>query len=550
MPDVPLSMTGRDRNARRTGAGLAGALLVLAPSLDAGASTPRHWIDAQEVARLSETRPAALVFLEQGEAAAMAGDSAQALASFREASHYAADSAIIARRECQALTLLGQRSDAITACLRAIKIEGSAMDMRAMVGALMLGPEAPTATELAQAMRYARRARTTMPLEPWGYAADCDIAERIQDAEMLEGCLKELQRVAPRHYETARAFAAAAPLGLTPRVWAGWLLVGLLGVATLAHGVWRAVRTSVRRRSRTVAAAALLLACGLGSSASRPAYAADAGMLPGSMPRVHGGLLSDWPVDDNDPESSIPDNQKRNRNPLQFGYWLMDVTYKAVQATRRGDHPAAIKFYKALVKAVPDRSVSFTRLCEAYEAAGDWQNAVGTCATALTRPGVTINDYEHYFGLALKKKGTLTTTEVQILDNVIQHLREDPAGGDAAADLECQLGVRLEDADRLERCTSLLAAKAPDDPRLISYEWALAMKRGNFKEAAALVERARTTAMKPEGIDQMARGLASMQGVRKRKLYAWGLGGLAVVLVGAAGVVFATRRRAASLGTT
>jgi hypothetical protein len=545
MPDVPDPMTGSDvrRRTRRlcaTGVAIAGALFVMAASIAAAAATSRHFIDEQDVTRLSTLHPAALVFLEEGEASAMAGDTTQALAAFREAGTQAADSALIARRECQALTLLGMRSEAITACIRAFKIEGSAMDLRAMVGALMSGQEPPTATELAQAMRYARRARTMMPQEPYGYAADCEIAERIHDAQMLEACLDDLRRVAPGHYETVRALGAAAPLGLTWRIGAAWFLVGLLGLGTLAHALWRAVRSSSGRRARAVVAAAIIVAWGIGSPA--PAAAQARATPPGQ--REHAGLLSDWPVDDKDPESSVPDEQRRNRNPLQFGYWLMDVTYKAVQATKRGDHPAAVRYYKALVKAVPDRSVSFTRLCEAYEAAGEWQNSVQACATALTRPGVTVNDYERYVGLALKKKGALTAQEVQILDNVIQHVREDPAGGEAAADLECQLGVRLEDEVRLRECTGALALKAPDDPRTISYEWALAMKLGNYREAAAIIDRARSTSMTPEGISQMVHGLASIQESHKRSVYVWMLGGVAFVMLAAAGIVFATKRRA------
>jgi predicted Zn-dependent protease len=222
----------------------------------------------------------------------------------------------------------------------------------------------------------------------------------------------------------------------------------------------------------------------------------------------------------------------------------MDLAYKANEATKKGDHQAAIKYYKALIKAVPDRSVSYTRLCESYEAAGDWKSAVETCATALTRDGVTVNEYAHYFTVALAKKGALSGQEVDVLSNVLDHLRGDPAGRQVVDDLTCQLGVRLEDVKRLEQCTTALAAKAPADPRTISYQWALALKRGNFDEAADLIERARATDMKPEGIDNMVRGTEAILATRRRRFYAWGFGALAIALgLGAATVFFVSRRR-------
>jgi tetratricopeptide (TPR) repeat protein len=542
----------RRRFRRPLLAALVAAALVLATSMDIAAAPVRHWIDQQEITRLTTRHPGAFAHLEKGEDLAMAGQTQQALAEFQDAGKNAPESSLIARRECQALTILGRRSEAVQACLRALKTEASAMDLRAMVAALMSGSEAPTTTELAQAMRLARRAVDSMPQEPWGYAAECDIAERIADARMLESCLADLQRVAPRHYETVRALAAAAPHGITWRVWAGWSAILLLALGTAAHALWRALSDAIgRRRSErpAIVSAALLLALSVGPSPWTPAHA-DATVAEAPAANAHKGMLSDWAIDDNDPESSVPSDHRRDRNPLQFGYWLMDLAYKGVQATKRGDHYAAIKFYKAMVKAVPDRSVSFTRLCESYEAAGDWKNAVETCATALTRPGVTVNDYQHYFKLALAKNGALTGAEIEILSNVIQHVRDDPSGHDLADDLECQLGVRLEDVSRLQKCTAALAARAPDDPKTLSYEWALALKRGNMKEAAAVLERARSTEMKPEGIEQMERGMASAQAIRRRRLYALGLGGLAIIAGAGLAALFATRRRGVARATS
>src|SRR5450432_4203584 len=521
------------------------ALAVVAVAVAASAATPRHPIDERDVGLLASKHPTALALLVQGGELALAGKVAQALEAFQEAAEEAPDSALLARRQCQALTSLGKRAEAMPMCMRAVKGEASAMNLRAMVAATMSGQVPPTTTELAQAMRFARRARDSMPDEPWGYAAECDIAERIGDAKMLEGCLRELQRVAPGHYETVRALAIAAPRTVTWRVWVGWSIIFLLAAATGFHAFWRWARASGRRPGVAAASAAVLVLC-IGSTLGVAHAEGDAppaaARAPAPAPEPEKGMLSQWPINDNDPSSSVPTEQKKQRNPLQFGYWLMDLTFKAAAATKRGDHEAAIGYYKALVKAVPDRSVSFTRLCESYEAAGHWQEAMEACANALTAPGVTVQEYAHYFTLALAKKGPLTSQEVDVLDKVIAHLQGDPNDREIADDLQCQLGVRQEDVPLLEQCTSALAVKAPDDPRTISFLWALAIAKGNLDEAQALIARARTSTMKPEGIEEMERGLASIRERQRHSAYAWGFGGLGVLLASVGAVVFMTRR--------
>jgi tetratricopeptide (TPR) repeat protein len=515
------------------------AMVVLTFSFPAAASPVRHLVDARDIERLTANHPAAVALLERGETLAAHGDFPEALAALQEAAKAAPESPLVARRECQVLTAMGRRAEALQSCVRAVRDGASPIDMRAMVGAFMSGQEKPTSGELAQAMRLARRARDATPEEPWGYAAECDIAARIGDAAMLESCLGELARVAPTHAETKRAFAASTALRFTWRTLLAWIAVALVGLGTLAH--W--ARVSLGRARLGQPAVLLLLVAGSLTTARARAQAIEEEPHALDALEAHPGLLSDWPIDEKNPESSVPDEKKKERNPLQFGYWLMDITYKGTQATKRGDHEAAIRYYRALAKAVPDRSVSFTRLCESYQAAGQWKKAADACATALTRPGVTAAEYAHFFAVMLAKKESLTNQEIEVLTNVIQHLREDPAGHDMADDLECQLGVRLEDSFRLQECTAALVARAPHDPKTISYQWALAVARDDFDGAEGLIASARETSMNPEGIDQMVRGLSSLRETRRSRFYAWGFGGLAVVLAGGAAMVFTSRRR-------
>jgi tetratricopeptide (TPR) repeat protein len=523
------------------------ALVGLTLSWNAHATSDTDRPEQHDLARMAIAHPAAVASVNEGEKLASAGKTEEALVAFQKAAAEVPESPLAARRECEMLTALGRRAEAIQACLRALRNDGAGLAMRAMVGAYMSGQERPTTSEFAQAMRLARRARDSMPSQPWGHAAECDVAERLGDAQMAERCLRELVRVAPDHAETARALRAAAPWLPGWRVWISWPIILLVVLGTVLHALWHAVR-SPRRSVPVPHGTAVVLAVVLGLSVSTDLRAQSAEPeAPAERPSSSARMLSDWPVDDKDPESSVPPEQKKQRNPLQFGYWLMDLSYKATAATKAGDHQAAIRFYKALAKAVPDRSVSYTRLCESYEAAGEWKNAVEACATALTRDGVTAGDYSHYFAVALAKKGPLSKPDIEVLTNVLDHLRGDPVGREMVDDLECQLALRLEDVNRLQKCTNALVSKSPDNPRTISYQWALALKRGNFDEATSLIERARATDMKPEGIDQMVRGLEAVHAVRRRKIYAWGFGALAVVIA-AAGVVVLVSRRRRSLG--
>src|SRR5690242_4760422 len=79
-------------------AALALAAIVLAGSIDAFAAPVRHWIDQQEITRLTTRHPGALAHLERGEELAMAGETQQALADFQDSGKNAPESSLIARR--------------------------------------------------------------------------------------------------------------------------------------------------------------------------------------------------------------------------------------------------------------------------------------------------------------------------------------------------------------------------------------------------------------------------------------------------------------------
>jgi len=412
------------------------------------------------------------------------------------------------------------RDARVAACRAAVNGAAMPEDFRALVAALMAGPAAPTSDDLVEALMLVRAARGSTAGELWSYAAELDIAERLGDEAMIDRCVRELTRIAPEHAETLRAQRLAA--ARTPTWWVGlgWLAIG---AAFVLRGARAGTRWSARRAAIAAMAAALLL-----PSIARADEAN--GPNPGA---AAGDGMSEWPIDDANPEKSVPSNKQRDTNPLQFGYWRMDIAFKAEQAANRGDKPAAIRYYAALGKAVPDRSFAFVKMCGLYEAEGDRANAVTSCAAALGREGVTADDYAHYFRLVLS--GALDAKSIEDLDAVVTHLRASATSSVLADQLECELGARLSDEKRLAECTKGLALAAPNDAKTISFEWALAMRRGNIAEARTLIGRARDAGMSADGLRRMTEATAAAEPLWLKALRDWRT--LAGVLLLAAALV-------------
>ncbi|MET0594679.1 MAG: hypothetical protein ABW133_18405 [Polyangiaceae bacterium] len=258
---------------------------------------------------------------------------------------------------------------------------------------------------------------------------------------------------------------------------------------------------------------------------------------------LDGDGLSRFKINDSDPEKSVPSNKERDGDPLQFGYHLMDLAEKGGVAAKKGDHRAAVKYFAALAKAVPDRSISFTKMCTSYEALGEWDHAVEACRSALGLEGVTVADSVHFVNLMLAKKGALTAAQVEDVASVVDHLRSDPSTRAVADDLDCDIGLRLEDVKRLETCATALAAIAPDGPRTLSHQWALAIVRKDYAEARNVIARAKNTEMPAAGIEQMEAATAAAEPPLRKVLGDWrATTGASVVLAALLGL-FVVRRR-------
>lgn len=263
------------------------------------------------------------------------------------------------------------------------------------------------------------------------------------------------------------------------------------------------------RDSKRHVLSACVLVCALSVCASRTS--AEAPEAEALAPKGD-ALTTRFEIDDADPESSVPSPEEAIKTPLQMGYWAMLVSERADAAIKRGDHAAAIKYYRAMAKAVPDRAISFTKLCTQYEAVGDMSNAIASCKSALGKGGATLNDHARLVRLLLKKDGTLPPSEVADIDAVLAHMQQElsasAAKGQLASkvlvqQLACELGLRLDDKARLETCTRALETLAPTDPRSFVFSFAHALARKDLPAAEQVIEAARRTGLGATAIDHM-----------------------------------------------
>jgi hypothetical protein len=233
-------------------------------------------------------------------------------------------------------------------------------------------------------------------------------------------------------------------------------------------------------------------------------------------------MTSTFKVNLADPESSVPTLEQANRNPLEMGYFVMDLATAAETAQKAHDYAAVVKLYRAMAKAVPQRSISYTKQCEAYEAMGERRHAIDACWEALGRSGVEIDDFTHYVRLTLAGRDKLAKSDSERVDAVVAHLR-DQAGGTQdtqllllAGQLACELGLRLEDVSRMERCTAKLSALAPKDPRTFAFRWSLALLRRDDKQAERVIGEAKQAKVPDALLAQMSARLQEERSAASR----------------------------------
>jgi tetratricopeptide (TPR) repeat protein len=519
---------------------LVGGLLL---SRGASANPAWHTVDTTELERVRSETPQAAVLFEQAEASLRAGDLHAADQVLKDARVIQRNSYLLARRHCQVLTELGRREDALEACSAAAAM-GTAMDSRAIVGALMSGTAAPKPRELVEAVRQATSARR-LQNQPFSDAALCDIAYHVGDDAMLNSCVHELEAIAPDNFETARWRAVRHQ---TPAwaLWLGWSALGSIVIWTLGHALRRRLRRPDTTRRVGVVAAAIF---GVLTCVGAPAQAADPAPEPTPEHPQH-WQLSRFAINWDDPESRIPTVEERNKDPLQFGYFLQDLNVEALKAERNGDWRAAVKFWRADAKAVPDMAVGFSKACRAYQMLDEVDQAIEFCSKALNLEGSLLEDYLRYAELVTGKPAALSAVDTQDLDAIVKHLRdtEQPA---AAAVVECRTGVKLEDRVRLERCTQVLAKTSAQDPHTLTFQWSYALLRKDYGEAKRLLGVMEKTNMNRQALARARDATAEASAWWRRPLTDWryAVATLTVLLLGAGAALFLRRRLEPSAGS-
>ena len=144
----------------------------------------------------------------------------------------------------------------------------------------------------------------------------------------------------------------------------------------------------------------------------------------------------------------MPTPKQRDGNPLEFGYYLQDLLAKAEAATKKNDHQAAIRYYRALAASIPNQAQGWSKLCEAYEAARDRQRALGACKYAIDREGAELKDFTRFVDLMVTKPDALLPEERTAVNDVLAHLDKQPDLAVPAAHLRCKAAVKMNDERR------------------------------------------------------------------------------------------------------
>ena len=278
---------------------------------------------------------------------------------------------------------------------------------------------------------------------------------------------------------------------------------------------------------------------------------AEAQTAEGELVEKEGDLATKWKVNDADPKSSIPSMADRNRDPLEFAYFLQDLAARAEGSFRRSDWHNAIRYYEALGHAVPESWVSFNRLCTAYGKQGRFAIAAGNCGKAITLPMAKVIDHIRLIEYSLKSE-RFGPAEVKGVEESLAHLKkhvvdhpqpplaqvpaaapadpkaperrtkeeiieavksrqekrvlaqlagEDPDKKEASVPvmhlpteielLTCRLAVKIQDATRLGACVEELRRLNVHDGEVMAFSWARALIAKDEKSASEVLEKAR-----------------------------------------------------------
>ena len=431
-----------------------------------------------------------------------------------------AESQMAAREDCKKALAREESGQAMYFSRRPCDsafLSGMPEDMRDDVASMMSPAAHATLDDLAVATLMTDAAVRKARDQPWGYLARCDIGRRLGSADLLASCMEDIRRVAPQSDAMKQALSMTAERpSMAVRLFRLLLTLGLLG--TMAHACRAAWLTRSRRRRApaVVSLATCLVIWGLGSG-----VASAQGTLANGKDH-----LSDFKVNDEDPEANIPGPDEATKAPLQYGYLLQDLAARAEAASKKDDHAAAARFYGALAKAAPTVAYPTRQMCVELEAAGDPEKAIQACRSAIMRAGSTEADYARFVTLVLGSKGPLPGDERKELETVIGHMEKETKGDAVPTTLRCEMDLRFKDIPALEACTAGLTRLAPNDPKTVSLQWALAVEKRDRPAALSFLDRARAVGVSAAALARMEEGTRAIR--RRQSLR------LALLLVAAA----------------
>jgi hypothetical protein len=276
-------------------------------------------------------------------------------------------------------------------------------------------------------------------------------------------------------------------------------------------------------------------------------------------------LATRFRINDENPSANVPSAEDANANPLEFGYMIQDLVARGEGAIQKKEWDRAVKYYEALAQAVPDRAITYRKLCSGYAELGKIDIAAANCGKAITLGGARVFDHFRFVNLSLRK-AKLSTADVADLEASIAHVRahialnpppvkkaepaptpssksakpskdpiktkeqvkdeflarraararglevlenkEEEAQQTVSLPLEiellaCKLSVRLRDERKLDACIDGLKRVKADEKVVISFEWARAIVRKDSVRAGELLESAKSLGVLPAALQAM-----------------------------------------------
>jgi tetratricopeptide (TPR) repeat protein len=254
-------------------------------------------------------------------------------------------------------------------------------------------------------------------------------------------------------------------------------------------------------------------------------------------------------IDDADPERGIPSPRDLNQDPVATGYMMMEMAVRAERAEAESNFEVALKYYRAIAKAVPDRAVAFSKLCKIYQAVGDLERALEACRTATGLPGNKAQDFLSFASLLLgRSEGKqIPAADIQELDAVFRHLDGQNVKEPSLDLVLCNFGLRLGDPVRVRRCIERLEQELPGDPVTLSHRFSRALLEEDFAKARGILENAQQLNLPADALNLMENELRSREGSVRARLGIKALSVLALLgVVFWAAVALARKRRAAA----